>query len=86
VYGVSDDAWARIPIHSQAMRPLPSSIGPGPSPPCYKPYRFVLVVGGVVGGVGFGSTGFSRAADLLDTVEDGEIGTSTKLYVNKREK
>jgi len=31
-----------------------------------------------MGGVGFGSTGFAWTAELLDTVEDGEIGASTE--------
>lgn len=69
---------ARIPIHSQAMRPLPSSMDPGPSPSCYKPYRLVLVVGPVMGGVGFWPTGFSRTANCLDAVGDGEIGPRTE--------
>ena len=69
-----------------SIRPVPSSKRPSPSPPRLKPYRFVLVVGGVIGGVGFGSTRLSRTADLLDTVRNREIGASTEYYVNKTER
>lgn len=72
-------------VHSQAMRPIPSSKEPGPSPPGYVHVGLVLIVGGVVAcRVGrFGSAVFSRTADLLNTMGDREVVSRTEKYVNK---
>ena len=70
-------------VHSQAMRPIPSSKEPGPSPPGYVHVGLVLIVGGVVAcGVGwFNPTVFSWTADLLDTMGDREVVSSIREII-----
>jgi hypothetical protein len=67
--------------------PLPSAKGAHPSPPCYVHggVGLVLIVG-VAGRVGLRPAVLAGTPDLLDTVGDGEIVSSTEQYIDKIER